>query len=201
MKARVLPRRGRPPIAGMQSWISFVRQTSLSRNHSASSFRADRAPKRRRVCGHTSGDRSLQRSRMSRSRRRRSGAAEYDRIGQRTTEYGGIGQRPVGVDPAGLLNSARMRSHCRLLSHSVALCRTLSHSVALCRTLSFSAPPQTHRGAGRCQLPCVLRRAEELLLLRGLLGGLLSNLLLRSLFLGSHCTTPFKEGLSLAIPR
>lgn len=76
----------------------------------------------------------------------------------------------------------------------MALCRTLPHSVALRRTLSFSAPPQTHRGAGRCQLPCVLRRAEELLLLRGLLGGLLCSLLLCSLFLGSHCTSSYQGG-------
>lgn len=54
-------------------------------------------------------------------------AAEYDRIRQSTTENGGVGQRPAGVDPAGLLNSARMRFHCRMLSHSVAFCRFLPH--------------------------------------------------------------------------
>lgn len=54
-------------------------------------------------------------------------AADYDRRRQSTTEYGSLGQRPVGVDPAGLLNSTRMRSHCLTLSHSVALCRFLFH--------------------------------------------------------------------------
>ena len=114
--------------------------------------------------------------------------AEYNRERRRTAENDS--GRWDEIPPAFCIE--------RGCADPAVLCLTLSHS---CLTLSFSAPPQTHRGAGRCQLPCVLRRAEELLLLRGLLGGLLCSLLLCSLFLGSHCTTPFKEGLSLAIPR
>lgn len=94
----------------------------------------------------------------------------------------------MGVDPAGLLNSTRMRRPCRTLSDSVALCRFLPH----------------HKRTGEpadASSPVCSEERKNYFFFAAFLAGFFAAFFFAAFFLAAIVLAPIKEGLSLAIPR